>query len=188
MQVYSARHSFAPVELHFLEVQWGYSVCLTIQWHRTTLMSLMTAIIACKRPGFMTCKASESVPSLKEQFSTWILIFKRRKGWELQNGRSHLFWKCFSLIVYSHLNFSFNIPNVTKHRNTRNFYVITTSFNSFSFVSEKSCFVCHFGMTNSSKYYNTHEPWSPLPWRRSPSQVRIRAIMNSKTFHDCSWE
>lgn len=40
---------------------------------------------------------------------------------------------------------------------------------------------CQFGTANGSKYYNTHEPLTPLLWRRSLS-AQIIAVANSKCF------
>lgn len=48
--------------------------------------------------------------------------------------------------------------------------------------SEKSCFDCYSGMADGSKYYSTHEPRPPLPWRRGWSEEQIRAAANSKRF------
>lgn len=40
---------------------------------------------------------------------------------------------------------------------------------------------CQFGTADGSKYYNTHEPLTPLLWRRSLS-AQIIAVANSKRF------
>lgn len=65
---------------------------------------------------------------------------------------------------------------------TFTFYGFIYCDHSLNLVSEKSCPFCQFGMVDGPKYYNAHEPQLPLAWRRGQSEVKIRAVANSKHF------
>lgn len=82
--------------------------------------------------------------------------------------------------VFFCLFFLSKILNVTQH------YTPACShyghqFDHFSVVSEGLCCFHQHGMVGLT-YYNIHEPWPVLPWRRSQWEAQIRAVAHSKHF------
>lgn len=46
-------------------------------------------------------------------------------------------------------------------------------FNYLNFICDKSPVVHHFGVVNGFKYYNTHEIWPLLLWRRRGREFKM---------------